>query len=78
MIFFSEEMFICAGHSEDVVYNFFLLSFCLFRAAPVTYGGSQERGRIGAVATGLGQGHSNEGSGPRLRPATQLTATPDP
>ena len=26
---------------------------CLFKAAPVVYRGSQARGRIGAVATGL-------------------------
>ena len=57
----------------------FLFSFFwgLFRAAPAAYGGSQARGRIGAVATGLRQGHSNAGSGPRLRPTPQLTATPD-
>ena len=40
---------------------FFFLSFCLFRAAPVAYGGSQARGPIRAVATS---------------PAT-ATATPD-
>ena len=28
-------------------------------AAPAAYGGSQARGRIGAVATGLRQSHSN-------------------
>ena len=27
--------------------------FCIFKAAPVAYGGSQARGPIGAVATGL-------------------------
>ena len=31
-------------------------------AAPAAYGGSQARGRIGAVATGLCQSHSNAGS----------------
>ena len=31
----------------------FSLSFCLFRATPVAYGGSQARGPIGAVAAGL-------------------------
>ena len=45
-------------------------------AAPVAYGGSQARGRIGAVATGLCQSHSNAGSEPRLQPTPQLTATP--
>ena len=46
-------------------------------AAPTAYGGSQARGRIGAVATGLHQSHSNAGSEPRLQPTPQLTATPD-
>ena len=46
-------------------------------AAPVVYGGSQARGRIGAVAAGLHQSHSNAGSEPRLQPTPQLTATPD-
>ena len=46
-------------------------------AAPAAYGGSQARGRIGAVATGLHQSHSNAGSEPCLQPTPQLTATPD-
>ena len=39
---------------------FFFLSFvfCVFRASPVAYGGSQARGWIGAVATGLHHRHS--------------------
>ena len=64
---------------------FFFLSFVFFVvvivaiswAAPVAYGGSQARGRIGAVATSLRQSHSNAGSEPRLQPTPQLTATPD-
>ena len=59
--------------------NFFF--FCLFAiswAAPSAYGGSQARGPIGAVVTGLHQSHSNAGSSePRLQPTPQLTATPD-
>ena len=67
----------------------FFLFFCLFClvvvvvvvaiswAAPAAYGGSQARGPIGAVATGLRQSHSNAGSEPRLQPTPQLTATPD-
>ena len=51
--------------------------FAISWAAPAAYGGSQARGRIGAVATGLHQSHSNSGSEPRLRPTPQLTATPD-
>ena len=46
-------------------------------AAPAVYGGSQARGPIGAVATGLCQSHSNAGSEPSLQPTPQLTATPD-
>ena len=56
---------------------FFLGLFAFSWAAPVAYGGSQARGPIGAVATGLRQGHSNAGSEPRLQPTPQLTATPD-
>ena len=33
-----------------VVILFLFFVFCLFRAAPVAYGGSQARGLIGAVA----------------------------
>uniref|UniRef100_A0A4X1SPA0 Cationic amino acid transporter C-terminal domain-containing protein n=1 Tax=Sus scrofa TaxID=9823 RepID=A0A4X1SPA0_PIG len=57
---------------------FFFFVFLLFLwAAPVAYGGSQVRGAIGAVATGLRQSHSNTGSEPCLQPTPQLTATPD-
>ena len=57
---------------------FYFLSFCPFRTAPAAYGGSQPRDLIGAVATGLHQGHSNAGSELRLQPTPQLRATPDP
>ena len=57
------------------MYFFFL--FCLFRTTPKAYVGSQARGPIRAVATGLRQSHSNEGSEPHLQPIPQLTATPD-
>ena len=40
----------------------FVLSFCLSRAAPAAYGGSQARGRIRAVANGLCHSHGNAGS----------------
>ena len=40
----------------------FCFVFCLFRATPAAYGGSQARGLIGAVATGLRHSHSNDGS----------------
>ena len=38
---------------------FFFLVFCLFRVAPTAYGGSQARGPIIAVATGLHHSYSN-------------------
>ena len=53
-----------------------VLPFCW--AAPVAYGGSQARGRIGAVATSLCRSHNNAGSEPRLQTTPQLGATPDP
>ena len=62
-------------------YVYYYHIFCLFafsRAAPVAYGGSQARGLIRAVATGLRQSHSNVGSELRLQPTLQLTAMPDP
>ena len=45
---------------------------------PEARGDSQARGLIGAVAAGLRQGHSNEGSRPRLQSTPQLMATMDP
>ena len=60
-------------------FNF--LFFCLFafsRAAPAAYGGSQARGLIEAVATGLHHSHNNAGSKPHLKPTSQLRAMPDP
>ena len=59
----------------------FIYLFCLFAiswAALAAYGGSQARGRIGAIAAGLRQSHSNVGSEPRLQPTPQLTAMSDP
>ena len=57
---------------------YFYFMFCLFRATPVAYGGSQARGRIGAVAACLHHSHSNTGSEPHLQPTPQLTARLDP
>ena len=59
-----------------LIFNF--LFFCLFRAAPMAYGGSQARGLMGAVASGLCHSHRNAGSKPHLQLAPQLMATPDP
>ena len=56
----------------------FCFVFAFSRAAPGAYGGSQARGRIGAIATSLHQGHGNSESELRLQPIPQLTATPDP
>ena len=37
-----------------ILFDFIVLFiYCLFRATPVAYGGSQARGPIGAVAAGL-------------------------
>jgi len=58
--------------------SLFLVFLRFSRAAPVAYGGSQARGLIGAVATGLRQSHSNMGSEPHPQHASQLTAMPDP
>ena len=60
------------------IWNYFFLSFLLFRAAPSAYESSQARGRIGAVAARLRHNHSNTGSEPRLWPTPQLMATQDP
>ena len=56
----------------------FFFFFGLFRAAPMAYAGSQARGRIRTVASGLHHGHSNARSEPRLQTTPQLTATLDP
>ena len=50
-------------HGNDFLFFlFFLFLFCLFRAAPATYGGSQARGPIRAIAAGLHHSHSHVGS----------------
>ena len=60
------------------IYLFIYCLFALSRAAPLTYGDSQARGPIGAVAAGLRHSHSNAGSELCLQPTLQLTAMPDP
>ena len=57
---------------------FFVFFFISWAAAPVSYEGSQARGPIGAVATGLHHSRSNVGSKLHLQPIPQLTATLDP
>ena len=51
---------------------------CLFRVALTAYGGSQARGQIGALASGLQYSHSDMGSELRLQHRAQLTASLDP
>ena len=55
-----------------VVQDLYLFIFCLLRAAPVAYGGSQARGPVGATVAALRHSHSNAQSAPEHR------ATPDP
>ena len=68
---------------QQRVLPFFFVLFCflffyLFYSRSCGIWGSQARGRIGAVAAGLCQSHSNVGSKPCLQPTPQLTAIPDP
>ena len=56
----------------------FYFGFCLFRATPITYGGSQARGRIKAVAAALCRSHSNARFEPHLWPTPQLMAMLNP
>ena len=49
----------------------FFFFFCLYRAAPLAYGGSQARGWIGAIASGLHHSHNNTRSEPHLWPVSQ-------
>jgi len=60
-----------------IFYLFFFVFLLFLWTALAAYGGSQARGQIRAVATGLRQSHSNTGSEPRLQPTPQLTTTPD-
>ena len=65
--------------SGGVVSLVFLFFFpLLFRAAPVAYGSSRLRGRIGADAVSLHHRYSGNGSEPHMRPTLQLSAMPDP
>ena len=60
------------------VFCLFCFVFLLFfRASPMAYGGSQNRGRIGATAASLRHSHSNAGFKLHLGPTPQLTATLD-
>ena len=61
-----------------IVFKFLLFFLCLFRAAPVAYGGSQARSLIRATAAGLWHSHSNARSELCARPTSQPMATRDP
>ena len=60
-----------------IIFYFFCL-FAISWAAPTPPGGSQARGQIRVVATGLHQSHNNVRSKSHLQPTPQLMATPDP
>ena len=68
------------GYSLDFLLSFFFFwgLFVFSRATPPAYGGSQARGPIRAVVTGLRQSHSIGGSELRLQPTPQLMAMPNP
>ena len=66
-----------AVYGFEPQFLFFFVFLLFLWAAPMAYGSSQARGRIGGVATGLRQSHSNMGSEPHLQPTPQLMATPD-
>ena len=55
---------------------FFFFFFGLFRAISTAFGGSQARGRIGAVTACLRHSHSHVGSEPCLQPTPQLMVMP--
>jgi len=53
----------CVVQQDLISYTgFFFLVFAFSRGAPMAYGGSQARGLIGTVATGLCKSNSNMGS----------------
>ena len=81
VLFLLSVFLICRSPVDQVMLFVFFFFFCLFAfswAAPAAYGGSQARGPNGAVAAGLRQSHSSEGSELCLQPAPQLMATQDP
>ena len=58
------DRFLTRGKKRIFLLSFFFVYVYLFRAAPVTYGSSQARGQIGAIAAGLHHSHSNTRSEP--------------
>ena len=63
---------------KQILFYLLFWCFCLFKFAPMAYGGSQARGPIRAVAAALCHSHSNVGSERCLQATAQLTAMPDP
>ena len=61
-----------------LLFFFFFWYFVFLRAAATVYEGSQARGLMGAVVTGLHQSHSNTRSEPCLRLTTAHGNTGDP
>ena len=60
------------------LFFYLFIYFFISWAAPMAYGGSQARDRIGSMAAGLLQSHRKAGSEPRQQSTPQLTAMPDP
>ena len=75
-----QKLKIKVNRDRNSIFIYLFIYHLFFRAAPTAYGGSQARGPIGAVASGLHHSHSNVGSELRLhlRPIPQITAMPDP
>ena len=67
---YNGRIFIREYHAWELL----LLLLFLFRAAPVAYGSSQARRRIGAATASLHHSHSNARSKPHLPLTPQLTA----
>ena len=65
-------------YSSENYYYYYFVFLSFLGPALAAYGGSQARGLIRAVATGLHQSYNNARSEPHLRPIPQLMATPDP
>ena len=69
--FISPLIFSLAHYCSFYIY-IYIWFFCLLRATPVAYGGSQARSLIGTAAASLRHSHSNPRSKPCLRPIPQL------
>ena len=73
--------FLWGGGGNQELSFIYLFIYCLFPfLGPLLLHMEvpRPRGQIGAIAAGLRQSHSNEGSEPCLQPTPQLRATPDP